>query len=202
MQVVQGLGWLIYIYHHTHHVGWSSLQWGECQYINSSGSCGRPCWNHCSKPKCDIVPFSQWFEHHQLRFDGCSGLPPCRTQPDRKCRPQTGVVLELKTYLGLIQSVSYEYTDLCDRSFSCPCIELSPLLSAWCARSVHVQWVYVTPCVCLLQPVNSVSVLHYLVSLNMSHSSSPHDVLHSTSCIWLCIMVKPPCTVCWQLNVL
>ena len=84
--------WVTDIYHHTHHLGWSSLQWGECQYFSSSGSCGRPCWNHCSRPRCDSVTLSQWSEHHQLHFDGCSGLSPYRTQPDRKIRPQTGVV--------------------------------------------------------------------------------------------------------------
>ena len=92
--------WVTDIYHHTQHLGWSSLQWGECQYFSSSGSCGRPCWNHCSRPRCDSVTLSQWSEHHQLHFDGCSGLSPSGTQPDRKCRPQTGVVLYCSVSLG------------------------------------------------------------------------------------------------------
>ena len=93
------LGDWYYIITH-HYIGRFSLQWGECQYFSSSGSRGRACWNHCSRPKYDKVTLSQWSEHHQLHFDGCSGLSPYRTQPDRNCRPQTGVVPYCSISLG------------------------------------------------------------------------------------------------------
>ena len=40
------------------------------------------------------------------------------------------------TQLWFVLSKTSMHLVLCDRAFSCPCIQLSPLLSTWCARSV------------------------------------------------------------------
>lgn len=42
-----------------------------------------------------------------------------------------------------------------ESAFSCPCVQVSLVLSTRCAQSVCSMYMYMTPYVCLLQPINS-----------------------------------------------
>ena len=102
------------------------------------------------------------------------------------------LLLVLSSYIQESIAVMWQSFQLSMYVYSC-----LPCLNTWCGRSLcsKCMWHHV----CVWFSLSSWFLCYTIVSLHcsVSCSDSPHNVLHSTTCICLCMVVyylKPPCT--------